>query len=173
MPALLHFCAWLLFPCPPENTSVPGKPLAGPEFKGEEQLLCNLTPSVHTSCLDLARPWGEQALATERDFCQLDWHNSEPPDIGNIFLPKGGKLPFSSPSPIKGQRLHGPSVAELDPSRKDHPSKATFAASPGQDISSRDKRSSPLSLHTEKYLLSLLQYFMCYFTRKDNPNLSV
>lgn len=52
---------------PPENTSVPGKPLAGPEFKGEEQLSCNLTPSVHISCLDLARPCGEQALATEKD----------------------------------------------------------------------------------------------------------
>lgn len=159
MPVFLLFCVWLLFPCPPDNTSVPGKPLAGPEFKGEEQLWGNFTPSVPTSCLDLARPWGEQALAAGREFFQLHWRSSEPPDVActwkHFLFPQGRGAAFTSPSPIRGQGLRGPSMAELDLSRQGHPREATFAASLGQDTSSGDNRSSPLSLHTEEHLLSL------------------
>lgn len=158
---------------------MPGKPLAGPEFKDEEQLLGNLTPSVHSTCLDLDRPWGNKLWPQRGIF--FSWTGTAQnlqtlPTLGNIFFsPKGGKMPFSSPSPIRGQGLCGPSVAELDPSRKDHPSlegpthvcsfTRTGYIQWGQQV-------QPI-VSTEKFSLSLLQYFICYFTGTDNPNLPV
>jgi len=49
------FCAGVVFPCPPESTAMPGKPLAGPGCRGDEQLAGDLTLSVHVSCLGRAR----------------------------------------------------------------------------------------------------------------------
>lgn len=120
LPALLVFCAGVVFPCPPESTSVPEKPLAGPGSRGDEQLSGDLTPSVHISCLGWTwsdhggkiRQSGNKPCTQKGDFFQLHWCSSEPPDVACAWkrspFPPREESCLHFPEPYNGSRAAWP-----------------------------------------------------------------
>lgn len=163
----------VVFPCSPESTSMPGKPLAGPGFRGDEQLSGNLTSSMHTSCLGWtwadrggSKPWPEKGdffscAGTALSLWSL-------PVLGNIFLyPPREESCLHFLRPYEGSRAAWSSTAEPGPSQQGQPwlvmltpGKPHLQLLPGRTCPV-DNRSSPLSLHAEKYhSLSLTIFYM-------------
>lgn len=159
-----------MLPCPPESTSMPGKPLAGPGFRSDEQLSSNLTLSVHVSCLGWtwsdhggSKPWPQKGdfffscAGTAQSLQML-------PVLGNIFLfSLRDESCLHFPKPYKRLRAAWSSMAEPGFSRWGQlwpvpltPGKPHLQLLWGRTCPV-DNRTNPLSLDAEKYHpLSLL-----------------
>lgn len=134
---MLVFCVWVVFPCPPERASVPGKPLAGPLSRGSEQLSGHLTPSVHVSCL--GRTWsdrgGNKPWSQKGDFFSATLAQPRASRHGlclEAFFFDGAKLPSLPQILLGGWRAAWSLLAGSALPGATHPGEATFAASQGR-----------------------------------------